>query len=229
LGSIPQQDVFQRVMSAKSEKVAVRSSFIASGMYLSIAFLPLLIGLCSRILYPELLDGDAQTILPTVVLLHTNLGVQVLFFGALLSAIMSTTSAAILAPASILSENLIKPIYGNRISSKHHLLLLRLSVIAVAILATLLAGISTNIYVLVGESSALSLVSLFIPMIAGLYWKKANSTGALASMVCGLGTWILFENLKYEIPSLIPGLLASTFAMIAFTLISDRCIVIHDQ
>jgi Na+/proline symporter len=144
LGAIPQQDVFQRVMSAKSEIVAVRSSYIASGMYLSIAFLPLLIGLCSMILFPELLSQDEQVILPTVVLLHTNLGVQVLFFGALLSAIMSTTSAAILAPASILAENLIKPLLGEKIKPKNHLLLLRISVLIIATLSTILATYSSK-------------------------------------------------------------------------------------
>lgn len=213
LGSIPQQDVFQRVMSARSEKVAVRSSYIASAMYLTVAFLPLLIALCSRILFPELMEGDEQIILPQVVLLHTNLGVQVLFFGALISAIMSTTSAAILAPASILAENLVKPLLRNNMDKKQHLLLLRMSVIFIAFLSTILATYSTNIYHLVGESSALSLVSLFVPMVAGLYWKKATSTGAILSMVFGLGTWILFEYIQVDIPSLIPALIVSAVLM----------------
>ena len=111
LGSIPQQDVFQRVMAARSEKVAVRASFIGAGMYLSIGFIPLFIGLCTIQVYPTLLDTipDAQLMLPTVVLQHAGIGLQILFFGALLSAIMSTTSGAILAPATILAENIIKP------------------------------------------------------------------------------------------------------------------------
>jgi Na+/proline symporter len=222
LGSIPQQDVFQRIMSARSEKVAVRSSFLASAMYLTIACLPLLIALCSRILFPELLEGDEQLILPQVVLLHTNLGIQVLFFGALLSAIMSTTSAAILAPASVLAENLIKPLFGKNIGIKRHLLLLRLCVIFIAFLSTILATFSSNIYHLVGESSALSLVSLFVPMIAGLYWKKATSTGAVLSMICGLGTWIIFENFQVDIPSLVPGLILSAAAMYFGSILSKK-------
>jgi Na+/pantothenate symporter len=50
-------------------------------------------------------------------------------------------------------------------------------------------------------------------MIAGLYWKKATSTGAIASMIFGLGTWLLFENMDFDIPSLIPGLFASALTM----------------
>ncbi|MCB0292907.1 MAG: sodium:solute symporter family protein, partial [Calditrichaeota bacterium] len=55
LGSIPQQDVFQRVMSARSENVAVRASYVGSLMYLTIAFIPLLIGLSAKVVYPELM------------------------------------------------------------------------------------------------------------------------------------------------------------------------------
>lgn len=213
LGSIPSQDVFQRIMASKTEKVAVRSSYISAFMYLTVAFLPLLIGLCARILYPELLDGDEQTILPQTVLLHTNLFVQILFFGALLSAIMSTTSAAILAPASILAENLIKPLIKKQLDSKKHLLLVRLSVLGIAVVATALALYSSNIYQLVGEASSLSLVSLFVPLVAGLYWRRASSFGAIFSMATGMAVWILFENMEVEIPSLIPGLIASGLAM----------------
>ena len=100
LGSIPQQDVFQRVMAAKSERVAVRASYIAAGMYVSVGMIPLLIGLCALQLYPAVgTVADAQLTLPTVVMQHAGTGLQILFFGALLSAIMSTTSGAVLAPA----------------------------------------------------------------------------------------------------------------------------------
>jgi solute:Na+ symporter, SSS family len=209
-------------MSARTEKVAVNASYIAAAMYLSIAFLPLLIVLCARILFPELLEDDEQTILPQVVLQHMPVGIQVLFFGALLSAIMSTTSAAILAPASILAENLIKPLFGRKIGVNRHLLLLRICVLFIALLSTIVATFKTNIYLLVGESSALSLVSLFVPMIAGLYWKKATSTGAILSMVFGLGTWVLFEIIQADIPSLIPGLLISALAMYFGSLLSNN-------
>lgn len=218
LGSIPQQDVFQRVMASRTEKTAVRAAFLSSAMYLSVGFLPLLIGLCAKILYPELLTGEGQTILPQVVLLHTNLFVQILFFGALLSAIMSTTSGAMLAPATILAENLVKPLRKKAITESQFLILLRMSVILVAILSTIMASLSSNIYELVAESSVFSLVSLFVPMVAGLYWKKASSWGAILSMAGGMAGWILFERLPYDIPSLIPALAISTLGMILGTL-----------
>jgi len=222
LGSIPSQDVFQRVMSSGSEKIAVRSCFIAAGMYLTIAILPLFISLCAKHLYPQLAVGDTQLALPNMVLMHASLPVQILFFGSLLSAIMSTTSSAILAPAAIFSENLIKPLAKERFNDRQLLNITRICVLAFAIIATAMACLRSNIYELVGESSVLSLVSLFAPLTLGLYWKKANSTGAVLAMVLGTATWAVFEFTEGAWPSLLPATLVSFVAMIVGSLIQER-------
>jgi len=69
--------------------------------------------------------------------------------------------------------------------------IMRLSVIGVAIVTCIMAMMHDNIYELVAESSALSLVSLFVPLIAGLYWRPADATGAVLSMVAGMAVWLL--------------------------------------
>lgn len=222
LGSIPQQDVFQRVVAAKDERTAIRASYLSSAMYLFIALLPLVIALCGSILYPELLKQDTQMLLPQLVLQKGNIVLQIFFFGALLSAILSTTSGAVLAPATVLGENIIRPYYKN-ISDKKLLFIMRLSVIGVAISSAIMASLKSDIYDLVAQSSALSLVSLFVPLVAGLYWPKASSWGALASMIVGMSFWIIFEFFyPAEIPSLIHGLMASICAMILGTWISPQ-------
>ncbi len=219
LGSIPSQDVFQRVMSSGTINTAVRSCYIAAAMYLTIAMLPLFISLCVKHLYPEFALGDAQLALPSMVLSHATMPVQILFFGSLLSAIMSTTSSAILAPAAIFSENLVKPLAKGRLTDKQLLMVTRISVLGFSILATIMATVRSNIYELVGESSVLSLVSLFAPMVLGIYWKRSTATGALLSMVLGTFTWFIFERLDTGWPSLIPGLVVSVLAMIFGSLI----------
>jgi Na+/proline symporter len=219
LGSIPQQDVFQRVMSARSEKVAVQASMLGASLYLTVALIPLLIGLSARLLYPELQAmGDHQLTIPFAVLQHSNILIQIMFFGALLSAILSTSSGATLAPATILAENLIRP-YLKNLSDKSFLRVLRLSVVGVASVSTILAMMRSNIYHLVGESSALSLVSLFVPMVSGLYWKKATNTGALISMISGMITWIICEFIDTEIPGLLPALGMSILGMLIGSLV----------
>jgi len=219
LGSIPSQDVFQRAMSSGSARTAVWSSYIAALLYLTIAMLPLFISLCIKHLYPQELFGDTQLALPEMVLRHTYLPIQILFFGSLLSAIMSTTSSAILAPAAIFSENLVKPLLGHKFSDKQLLVLTKASVLIFSVIATLMACMRSNIYELVRESSVLSLVSLFVPMCLGLYWKKASAAGAFLSMVLGMITWIIFEVFKTDWPGLVPATIVSAIGMVIGSLI----------
>lgn len=218
LGSIPSQDVFQRTMSSGSAKTAVWSCYIAAILYLTIAMLPLFISLCTKHLYPEQIGDDTQLTLPNMVLAHTTMPIQILFFGSLLSAIMSTTSSAILAPASIFSENFVKPLWGNRFSDAQFLVLTKVSVLLFSAVGTVMACMRSNIYELVGESSILSLVSLFIPLTMGIYWKKANSAGALLSITIGVGSWLYFEFFPIDIPSLIPAVMLSCAGMIVGSL-----------
>jgi SSS family solute:Na+ symporter len=219
LGSIPSQDVFQRAMSSGSARTAEWSCYIAAFLYLTIAMLPLYISLCTKHLYPELVNEDTQLSLPNMVLAHTALPVQILFFGSLLSAILSTASSAILAPASIFSENLVRPLARNRFNDKQFLLLTKLSVLLFSVVATVMACLRSNIYELVGESSVLSLVSLFAPLTFGLYWKRSSRVGAFISMVAGMLTWIIFEVYETSWTSLVPATIVSVVTMIAGSLI----------
>ena len=219
-GSIPQQDVFQRTLSAKSEKVAVQSAYWSALMYLTVASMPLIIALCGTIMYVDLKQSDSQMLIPMLVLKHSGIGMQIIFFGALLSAILSTCSGAILAPATVLGENLIKPLFGERISDKKLLKIMRLSVIGITLIGVALSLYKSEIYELVGESSALSLVALFVPLVSGLYWKKASALGAILSMTLGTGVWAYFEFYENDIPSMIWGLLASIAGMIVGSLIT---------
>jgi hypothetical protein len=219
-GSIPQQDVFQRTLSAKSEKVAVQSAYWSALMYLTVASMPLIIALCGTIMYVDLKQSDSQMLIPMLVLKHSGIGMQIIFFGALLSAILSTCSGAILAPATVLGENLIKPLFGERISDKKLLKIMRLSVIGITLIGVALSLYKSEIYELVGESSALSLVALFVPLVSGLYWKKASALGAILSMTLGTGVWTYFEFYENDIPSMIWGLLASIAGMIVGSLIT---------
>ncbi len=229
LGSIPSQDVFQRSMSSESAKTAVRSCYVAAIMYLSIAMLPLFISICTAYLYPEKTAGDTQLALPHMVLEHTTLPVQILFFGSLLSAIMSTTSSVILAPAAIISENLVKPLMKHRINDKQLLVITRISMLTFSVLATVMACMRSNIYELVGESSILSLVSLFAPLTFGLYWSRSSSGGAFLAMVLGMLTWIIFEIYETSWPSLVPATLVSVGGMIAGSFIWPRNEKNHDH
>ena len=213
LGSIPQQDVFQRVMSARSERVAVAASISAGFLYLTVAFMPLLLALYAKQLHPELMKQDAQLLVPGLILRSTSMLVKVLFFGALISAIISTASGGILAPASILSENMLRPLLKN-VTDARLLRLSRLSVLMVAAVSLTMALLRSNIYELVSESSALSLVSLFVPLVAGMFWRKTNAVAAIASMLAGMGIWLLALYLETEINPMLYGLAGSVAGLL---------------
>lgn len=206
LGSIPSQDVFQRAMSSGSSQIAVRSCYYAAVLYLTVAMLPLFISLCVRHLYPEQVTGDTQLTLPSMVLAHTAMPVQILFFGSLMSAILSTTSSSILAPAAIFSENIIRPLLKKPLSDRHFLFMTRSSVVLFSTGATVLACLKSNIYELVGDSSVFSLVSLFIPLLFGLYWRNMSRAGAISAMFVGMVSWVYFIWFPIGVPALVPAL-----------------------
>ncbi len=218
LGSIPSQDVFQRTMSSRSEKTAVRAAYLSAFLYLSIALLPLLIGLCGKNLFPELLigtDEEKQMLLPSLVLSHSPVWLQILFFGALISAIMSTTSGAILAPAAVVTENLIKPFYP-KLKDIKMLLLLRYSVAVIAGLSLWQALGGDSIYNLAADSSAMTLVTLFPALVFGIYWRRASGIAALYSMLGGFGLWMVYDYVWPEAlwPSVFPATLFSIVLLI---------------
>ncbi|MBO0930895.1 sodium:solute symporter family protein [Fibrella aquatilis] len=225
LGSIPQQDIFQRVMSAKSASVAVRASYLASGLYLTVATLPLFIALSARLLHPDLAGGAEQTrqlIIPNMVMRHGSLPLQILFFGALTSAILSVSSGAILAPATVFGENILKFSRPN-ITDSQLLKAIRWAIVVISVLCVAMTlGRSTSIFDLVGESSAFSLVSLFVPLTAGIYWKRANLRGCLWAIVVGFGTWVLCLWLKTSFPPMLWGLIASAISMVVGSLWKGR-------
>jgi len=221
LGSIPQQDVYQRVMASRNEKTAVRSTFLGAGMYLTIALIPLLLTLCARNILTDQ-PADAQLMLPELILNHTSVWIQILFFGALLSAIMSTASGALLAPSVILSENLILPRLKKLPDDSRRLLITRFSVLAVGGISLFMALWRQDIYELVGEASVISLVGLFVPLCAGLFFKNTNERAAIGSMLLGTAVWLYCNIIESEIPSLIYGLIAAIISMVVISVLLPR-------
>jgi SSS family transporter len=227
-GSIPQQDVFQRVMSARSESSAAAGAVIGGSMYFMIAFIPMFLVYAAQLIDPamfsSLIEDDPQKILPTLILNHTPLLAQILFFGALLSAIMSTASGTLLAPSITLTENILREI--RPMSDQQLLLTTRVVVVFFTIIVTTfaLASQGMSIYEMVGNSYKVPLVGAFIPLVMGLYWKRANTLGALCSVIGGLSSWLLMEIFGSDSiwPPQLVGLLVAFMGMIAGSLLPQH-------
>jgi SSS family transporter len=226
LGSIPQQDVFQRVMSAKDVKAATHGPVIGGICYLLFAFVPMFLVVAALIIMPEqtaeLLKGDTQKILPTLVLERMPFIAQVIFFGALLSAIKSTASATLLAPSITFVENVYKH-FRPHMSDAQTLRAMRVStlVFSLLVLGYAMATRGTKIYDMVSGAYQVTLVGAFVPLAFGLYWKRATTQGALASVVLGLGTWLLVylvPGWSEAFPQQLAGLIASLVGMLVGSL-----------
>jgi len=189
---------------------------VCSSDLLVFSMLPLYLVTAIHLINPELMKGDLQLALPQLVLSTMPVWLQVLFFGSLMSAIMSTCSGALLAPASIFSENIIKPNIGKQLSDKDFLFMTRISVIVISLAALLLATGKQNIFELVGEASVIGLVTIFVPFVAALFWNYSNSTGAMVSMIAGTLVYIFFRYIyNTELNPLIPGLTAAIAGLLA--------------
>jgi len=227
-GSIPQQDVFQRVMSAKSENTGVIGSIAGGSFYFLFAFIPMFLAYSASLIDPKmvasLIDTDAQMILPTLILTNMPLFAQVMFFGALLSAIMSTASGTLLAPSITLTENVLREFFP--MSDKQLLLTTRIVVVCFAIAVTAFALMSQGmpIYDMVGNAYKVTLVAAFVPLVMGLYWKRATAQGALFAVIGGLTSWLLMEKFGGESiwPPQFAGLLVSFGGMIVGSLIPQH-------
>ena len=222
-GSIPQQDVFQRMTSAKDEKTAVRGTLIGALIYFCFAFVPIFIAYAALVAEPSLAkhfaSDDAreiQRILPDLVLSKMPLWAQVMFFGALLSAILSTASGALLAPTSLFTENVLRP-FVPHMGEREFLLTLRIILVTFTACALLFAVNSkSTMYEMVQNAYNVTLVGAFVPLVAGAYWKRANTQGALLSIVLGLGCWLGAGQWAHDslVPANLLGLLASAIGML---------------
>jgi SSS family solute:Na+ symporter len=221
LGSIPQQDVFQRVMSANSIKAATHGPVIGGVCYILFAFVPMFLVVSAMLIMPEqaatLIADDPQKVLPTLVMTQMPFVMQVLFFGALLSAIKSCASATLLAPSVTFTENIWRQFHPHQ-SDQQELRAMRVTVLvfSMLVLGYAIRMQGTSIYEMVSGAYQVPLVGAFVPLTFGLYWKRATTQGAIFALVMGLLTWSLFLATPAgdEFPAQLAGVLASLTGMV---------------
>ena len=220
LGSIPQQDVFQRITSSKNVNVAVQAAILGGVLYFIFAIVPIFLAYSAMLIDPGLvsqyLETDPQMILPKLILQHAPMLAQIMFFGALLSAIKSCASATLLAPSVTFAENIVRGLFKH-LSDQHLLRVMRATVFCFTVIVTVFAIYSElSIFKMVENAYKITLVSAFVPLAFGVYWSKANSLSGLLAALFGLVTWVSCEVLAPSgpMPPQLAGLLASLLGML---------------
>src|SRR5262249_50283579 len=186
-------------------------------------FLPMFLPYSASLIDPQMvsanLEKSSQLILPNLILSPiVPVFAQIMFFGALLSAIKSCASATLLAPSVSFSENILKPFLPG-ISDHKFLMLNRVVLVAFTILVTYVAmSTDADIYHMVENAYKVTLVGAFVPLAFGVYWKRATNLGGVLSVVFGLVVWIVAERYyKPDVdvmPPQLAGLMASFAGMI---------------
>ncbi|MBN1688380.1 MAG: sodium:solute symporter family protein [Candidatus Omnitrophica bacterium] len=192
LGCVVGQDLVQKSLSSKNEKVAQQSAISAGLIYWCTGTMIILISLSGRLILPGL--EDPETLLPNMGMKFLPLVALVLFIGALVSAIMSSAAASLLAATSLATHNLIFKIFP--LNEKTVLRGTRIATIIVTVLALALALYIKQIYALMVNSWVFLFVGILVPVTAALYWKKANAPAAWTSMIAGSLAWAIYVLTK---------------------------------
>ncbi|MDR2187490.1 MAG: sodium:solute symporter family protein [Azonexus sp.] len=230
LGSIPQQDVFQRITSAKSARVAIMASILGGTIYFCFTFVPMFIAYAATLIDPAkfggMIESDAsQLVLPTLVMQHTPFFAQAIFFGAVLAAIMACSSATLLAPSVSFSENILRNLMPD-VDDRRLLRMMRVTMVCFAgVVLTFALTTSASIFEMVENAYKITLAGAFVPLFFGAYWSRATTQGALAAIIGGVGTWLVVEFLFGEeslVPPQLIGLGVSIIGMVAGSLLPQR-------
>ncbi|MCW2267576.1 sodium:solute symporter [Pseudomonas sp. JUb96] len=208
------QDIWQRVFTARDEKVAKRAGTTA-GIYCVIyGLVCAVIGMTAHVLLPDL--GNANNAFAAIVKSALPDGIRGLVIAAALAAMMSTASAGLLAASTVLTEDLLPKLRGGKQSS-----------LGINRLFTLLTGIAVLGIALVVEDviSALTLAynllvgGMLVPLIGAIYWKRATTAGAITSMTLGFVTALVFM-VKDGMDANTPIYYSLAIALVSFVVVS---------
>ena len=214
LVDISAQTLTQRALAAKSERVAQNSFYLGSFGYFVFGMIPVTLGLIASVTMPGMAEPEA--LIPTLAIEHLHPVAVAIFVGALLAAIMSSSDSALLACASVLTQNVL-PLIKRSPSTRLGLIVARTSIPACAVVSILIALEFQVVFDLILDANILGMAAIIVPFIVGVWWKKANRTGALSSMAAGLSAWLVTLLVAPEWPADFIGLSASLTTMLLVT------------
>ena len=181
--------------------------------------IPVFLGIIGSVTMPEL--GSSETVIPAMAIAHLHPVAIAIFVGAMLAAIMSSADSALLATASLLAKNVL-PLVKRDPSAKLSLLVARLSIPACGVIAIIIAMRIQVVFDLMVDANILGLAAIIVPFIMGVWWTRANRTGALSSMAVGISAWIVTLFVAPELPADFIGLAASLITMLVVTPLTQK-------
>lgn len=208
------QENFLRICGAKNSIEAKGATVTASLLiYLPYFLMCAVIGLAGALLFPDVTNSDA--ILPTMIDRLTNPVVGGLLLAGLLAAVVSTSGSLLLITSVNITDNVIKRIYPN-IDENKMVSISRYSVVGVGILSIIIANFASSIVGIMQDVSAPYTSAILPIIVAGFFWKKATSQGAIAtiivSVISSTGWWIAKQ--PFGVHHIIVSLIFSSLTML---------------
>jgi Na+/proline symporter len=219
LADVTAQTLLQRAFAAKNEQVAQNSFYLAGFGHLSLGLIPVTLGIIASVTMPGLVDPE--TVIPELAIAHLHPVAIAVFVGALLAAIMSSADSALLAAASVFSINIL-PLFKPQATDRLKLLATRVSIPVFGSIAVYVALEVQVVYDLILDANSVILVCVTVPFIVGVWWKRANRTGALASMAMGFLTWFVAIVYAPEFPGDLLGLLVGLLTILVVTPLTQK-------
>lgn len=215
IAAIASTPVIQRALSARTETVAQNSFYIATAMYLGIGIIPIILGLVASVTMPSLEDPNA--VLTTLAIEHLHPILVVIFVGAILSSIMSTSDSVLLGVASVVSTNLL-PLVRKQPDDVLRLRVARITIPLAGLLATYVAFSASRVVEVLIDAAAPLLAGIIVPFILCFWWERANKYGAIAGMAGGLIGWTIAGFIQSTFPPDLIGFGVSLVCMVVVTL-----------
>ncbi len=215
LGAIPAQDLMQRAIAARSPNAAVHGGYAAAGLYGFFGLAPIALGFAALVWLPPL--ENPEFALPMLAIEVLSPVALAFVLGAMIAGIMSSGDSALLAPATVIGENLIRRRWP-ALSEHRRLLMMRGSVVVMALISLALALGWREIYDLMVGSWSVLLVSLFVPLVAGVYWRRVNEAACVAAILTGLFGWLIFWQILPSWPADLFAMLITIPILIGVTL-----------
>lgn len=189
-GSLLAVEMLSRILGCRSAATARNATLVGAGIYVSVGLIPVVIGLAGPKLVPDL--DEPEQIVAVLAQQHLSLVLYVLFAGAIISAILSTVNSCLLAPAALVSHNLILPLKPD-LSERAKVWCARGGVIVFGVLAYVIALYADGIYQLVETASAFGSSGIFVVGLFGLFGNVGGARSAYAALIAGMAVWAAGE------------------------------------
>ncbi len=219
LADVAGQNLLGRAMSAKSERVAQNSFYVASFGYLLFGMIPVLLGIIASVTMPGL--SASESVVPAMAIEHLHPVAVAIFVGAVLAAIMSSCDSSLLACGSLISRNIF-PLTVRQPTDKQSLLVARITIPICGITAVLVALKAQVVFDVMIDANVVGLTTVVMPFFLAVWWKKANRTGALAAMAAGFIAWLIVRSVAPEYPGDLIGLGVSLLTMLVVSSLTQK-------